>query len=152
MKKLKTKNKIPTDYIVAYDDESAIPLNPEIYHKLTKSARDYFFQVQKLDGSTAVKQIKNRGKILLLVYPAPGNMALDIVKSYAQFPENNLLVFVGEGLGGANGNSDFFEYLKNVDEDGNSWVLLESLNVPQVEGGGKGGEKVFIFQKVKLNQ
>lgn len=143
------KKMMMRDYVVAYDNGSAIPLNTEIYHKLTKPARDYFFNVQTMDGVSAVKQIKNRGRILLLVYPPPGKMAIDIVKSYAEFPENDLIVFVGEGVGGANGSEELFDYLRSVDEDGNAWVLLESMNVPEVEGGGKGFEKVFIFQKIK---
>jgi len=146
----KGKKIITSDYVVAYDDGSAIPLNSEIYHKLTKPARDYFYNVQKMDGISAVKQLKNRGKLLLLVYPPPGEMAIDLVKSYSEFPENDLIVFVGEGVGGANGSISLFEYLKNVDKDGNAWVLLESMEVPAVQGGGKGFEKVFIFQKVQM--
>eukprot|EP00979_Chaetoceros_neogracilis_P003337 scaffold583_cov279-Chaetoceros_neogracile.AAC.26 len=146
----KGKKIITSDYVVAYDDGSAIPLNSEIYHKLTKPARDYFYNVQKMDGISAVKQLKNRGKLLLLVYPPPGEMAIDLVKSYSEFPENDLIVFVGEGVGGANGSISLFEYLKNVDKDGNAWVLLESMEVPAVQGGGKGFEKVFIFRKVQM--
>lgn len=146
----KSQKVIASDYVVAYDDGSAIPLNSEIYHKLTQPARDYFYNVQKMEGVSAVKQLKNRGKILLLVYPPPGEMAIDLVKSYAEFPENDLIVFVGEGVGGANGSINLFDYLKNIDKDGTAWVLLESMSVPEVEGGGKGFEKVFVFQKVQM--
>lgn len=142
-------NKLAGDHVVAYDNQSAIPLNTEIYHKFTKPAKEFFYKVQDMDGSDAVKLIKNRGRILLLVYPGPGPMAIDIVKSYAKFPENDLVVFVGEGIGGANGNDELFQYWKSV-ENGYGWILLYSTNVPSVEGGGKGGEKVFIFKKVKI--
>jgi len=142
---------IATDFVVAYDDASAIPLNTDIYHKHTQPARDYFYKdVQKMDGVNAVKLIKNRGRILLLVYPPPGPMAVEVVKNYAQFAENDVVIFVGEGNGGANGNEELFEYWKGVDERGHGWVLLESMDVPAVEGGGKGFEKVFIFKKVKM--
>merc|ERR1712232_1361479 len=75
--------KIINDYVVAYDNGSAIPLNTEIYHKLTKPAQEHFYNVKEMDGVDAVRQIKNRGRILLLVYPSPGKMAYDVVKSYS---------------------------------------------------------------------
>jgi hypothetical protein len=142
--------KVINDYIVAYDDGSAIPLNTEIYHKFTQPAKDNFFSVQTMDGVDAVKLIKNRGRLLLLVYPPPGDMALEVVKSYAEFPGNDLLVFVGEGIGGANANTGLFDFLKSIDDNGNAWVLLEKIDVPDVPGGGKGLEQVFIFQKIKI--
>jgi hypothetical protein len=135
--------KIINDYVVAYDNGSAIPLNTEIYHKLTKPAQEHFYNVEKMDGVDAVRQIKNRGRILLLVYPSPGPMAYDVVKSYSEFKENDLVVFVGEGVdGGANGNADFLEFFKSK-----HWVLLQTIDVPSVRGGGKGLEKVFIFKR-----
>lgn len=135
--------KMINDYVVAYDNGSAIPLNTEIYHKLTKPAQEHFYNVEKMDGVDAVRQIKNRGRILLLVYPSPGPMAYDVVKSYSEFKENDLVVFVGEGVdGGANGNADFLEFFKSK-----HWVLLQTMDVPSVKGGGKGLEKVFIFKK-----
>ncbi len=139
------------DVCVAYDNGSSIPLNTEIYHKLTQPARNHFYEVQKMDGVDAVKLIKNRGRMLLIVYPSPGTMAIDVIKSYATFPENDLVCLVSEGEGGANGNSELFNYLKGVDESGYGWILLESLSVPMVEGGGKGAEKVFFFRKVKID-
>ena len=159
----------PVD-IVAYDDGSAIPLNTNIYHDLTQPSREYFYNIKTMDGAEAVRLIKNRGRVLLLIYPPPGPMALDVVKNYAKFLENDIVVFVGEGLGGANGNQELFDYFKNTttasgarsDEDdgtmnninqGNEykWILLESMNVPNVKGGGKGFEKLYIFKRVKFD-
>jgi hypothetical protein len=40
--------------------------------------------------------------------------------------------------------------LKSIDDNGNAWVLLEKIDVPDVPGGGKGLEQVFIFQKIKI--
>lgn len=142
--------KVMNDYIIAYDNGSAIPLNTEIYHKFTQPVKDYFYSVQTMDGVDAVKLIKNRGRLLLLVYPPPGDMAVEVVKGYAEYPGNDLLVFVGEGVGGGNASTPLFEYLKSVDENGNAWVLLDKMDVPNVPGGGKGLEQVFIFQKVKI--
>lgn len=136
--------------IVAYDDGSEIPLNTKIYHDLTQPARDYFYDVEKRGGVEAVGLLKNRGRVLMLVYPPPGPMALDVVKNYVRFPENDLVVFVGEGFGGANANEEFFHYFKEGSrEEGHEWVLLECMDVPSVEGGGKGFEKVFIFKRLQ---
>uniref|UniRef100_A0A7S3QJI5 Uncharacterized protein n=1 Tax=Chaetoceros debilis TaxID=122233 RepID=A0A7S3QJI5_9STRA len=137
--------------IVAYDDGSEIPLNTKIYHDLTQPARDYFYDVENRGGVEAVGLLKNRGRVLLLVYPPPGPMALDVVKNYVRFPENDLVVFVGEGVGGANGNEELFNYFKEGSREVGEWALLECMDVPNVEGGGKGFEKVFIFKRLQKN-
>jgi hypothetical protein len=116
--------KVMNDYIVAYDDLSSIPLNTEIYHKFTQPAKDYLFNVQTMDGVDAVKLIKNRGRLLLLVYPPPGDMALEVVRNYAEFPGNDILVLVGEGKGGANANNRLFDFLKRVDD---KWKCVGSF-------------------------
>lgn len=149
-KELTNRNDI-YDFVVAYDDMSSVPLNTEIYHKLTKPSHDFFFNVKKMDGVDAVKLVKNRGRILLMVYPPPGPFALHCIKAYSKHIENDLLVFVGEGIGGANANVEFFEYLRQVDENGYAWVVLEVIPVSQMkEAGNKGYEKVFILQKIKV--
>ena len=139
------------DFVVAYDDFTSVPLNTEIYHKLTKPAHDFFFDVKKMDGVDAVRLVKNRGRILLMVYPSPGPFAVNVLKAYSKHAENDLFVFVGEGIGGANGNHELFDYLRQIDENGYAWVILEMIPVPSIkEAGTKGFEKVFIFQKVKV--
>jgi hypothetical protein len=138
------------DFVVAYDDYTSVPLNTEIYHKLTKPAHDFFFDVKKMDGVDAVRLVKNRGRILLMVYPSPGPFAVNVLKAYSKHAENDFFVFVGEGIGGANGNHELFDYLRQIDDNGNAWVILEIISVPSMkEAGTKGFEKVFIFQKVK---
>jgi hypothetical protein len=46
-------------------------------------------------------------RALLLVYPPASDMAVKCVKAYA----GDLLVYVGEGRGGANANAEFFDLL-----------------------------------------
>ena len=94
-------------------------------------------------------QWKHRGRILLLVYPTPA-LAYQSLTAYAALgPENDTVVYVGEGRGGANAQDDFFDVLEgggdNDDEYDSGWVLLEVLPVRPF--GSNGFEKLFIFRK-----
>lgn len=135
------------DFIIPYDDMTNLPLSPKVYHRFTKPANEYFHQnVQKCTSHIdAVRKWESRGRILLLVYPPPGPMAVETVRAYVEvYPEgNDTVVYVGEGRNGANGNGDLFDYfLKD-----NTWVLLSVSDVrPSV--GGKGYEKMFVLRRV----
>jgi len=136
------------EFIIPYDDMTNLPLSPKVYHRFTKPANEYFHpNVQKCTSHTdAVRKWECRGRILMLVYPPPGPMALETVRAYVDvYPEgNDTIVYVGEGRNGANGNDDFFDYFLNDKE----WVLLSALDVkPSV--GGKGYEKMFVLQRAK---
>ena len=94
------------DFVIAYDDGSRLPLNPEIYHAKTVPAHRYFFpKVQPLHGDSVaatVKQWQCRGRVLLLVYPPAGSdMAFSAVRAYDETatPTNKVVVYVGEGRG-----------------------------------------------------
>ena len=86
-------------------------------------------------------------------------MALETVEAYVNSSpayrgsqQNETVVYVGEGRGGANANDAFFDYLLgcNNEEDGNKegsgWILEKVMNV-QKSPGGKGYEKMFIFKR-----
>ena len=142
---------------------SQLPLNSQIYHKYTKPAQEYFFpNVQNMKGQDAVGSIKNRGRVLLLVFPPPGDMAAEVVKQYGKFDGNDIVIYVGEGLNGANANQKFFDHMLNKDIDEHSsddesngeakykWCILETVEVEDLLGGGKGFEKMFIFKRIKV--
>eukprot|EP00551_Chaetoceros_affinis_P011797 CAMPEP_0203672084 /NCGR_PEP_ID=MMETSP0090-20130426/7700_1 /ASSEMBLY_ACC=CAM_ASM_001088 /TAXON_ID=426623 /ORGANISM="Chaetoceros affinis, Strain CCMP159" /LENGTH=434 /DNA_ID=CAMNT_0050537327 /DNA_START=130 /DNA_END=1434 /DNA_ORIENTATION=- len=168
--KLSSSSSIPPSplpqFIVAYDDMSQIPLNVQIYHQYTQPAQRYFFSnIQKMKGEDAVGLIKNRGRVLLLVYPPPGDMALDVVKQYSKFEGNDTIIYVGEGIGGANANKEFFDYFLNNNEnnadserkgnatgsnDRHKWYIMEAMDVDDVLGGGKGFEMMFVLKKVRI--
>jgi hypothetical protein len=155
-------------FIVAYDDMSQTPLNTQIYHKYTQPSQNYFFQsIQNMKGQDAVGLLKNRGRVLLLVFPPPNDMALEVVKQYTKFDGNDTIIYVGEGVGGANANQAFFDYFLNQNQDdsksvndndgddGSSsnkfkWVVLETKEVEDVFGGGKGFEMMFVLKRVKV--
>lgn len=140
---LNTKHKKSFDFIMAFDNMSQLPLNPKIYHKKTQPHHDFFYEkVQKCDTELSVlKHFVCRGRILLLVYPSPGDMAHQAIQTYAETSDrNDTVVYVGEGRGGANANDAFFDYLESGD-----WVLLETHAV--LPFGDKGYEKAFIFVK-----
>ncbi len=136
---------------------SHIPLNTQVYHKYTQPAKEYFFpNVQKMKGQDAVGLIKNRGRVLLLVYPSPGKMAIEVVKQYTKFEGNDTVIYVGEGVGGANGDQEFFDYFLNKEEnseDGKKyrWYLMETVDIEDVLGGGKGFEQLFVLKKYKVD-
>jgi hypothetical protein len=100
-----------------------------------------------------------RGRVLMLVYPPPGDMANNCLQLYLDTPSatpqqqpnheshnnttnNDILIYVGEGRGGANGNDAFFDCL----EDG-EWILLHEIPV-QRPPGNKGYEKLFVLQRI----
>lgn len=134
------------DYVLAYDDMSALPLNIHIYNQYTQPHHDYFGNVKKLENRTDMTKILRswacRGRALLLVYPSPGDMALTVVQEYENAAtENDTVIYVGEGRGGANGNDDLFDFFEN-----GNWVLLREMEV-KTPPGDKGYEKLFILQR-----
>jgi hypothetical protein len=143
------------DFVVAFDDMTDVPLSPQIYHTLTQPAKDFFFsRVRKCSSHVdAVRRIDCRGRVLLLVYPPPGNMALETVQAYIDaYPDgNDTIVYVGEGIGGANANDAFFNYFLNkgnLTDPNNRWCIVKVMDVlPPV--GGKGYEKVFVLKRLK---
>lgn len=136
------------DFCLAYDDMSELPLSTKVYHKHTQPAHDYFFpKVQKCSDAISVfRQWTTRGRVLLIVYPPPGSMALETIKAYVQMgPENDTVVYVGEGRGGSTANEALFDYLENGD-----WELVEVMDV-KTQPGGKGYEKLFILKRLKIS-
>ena len=132
------------DFVLAYDDMTELPLSPQVYHKHTQPASDYFYaKVQKSQNVTNVlRQWSCRGRVLLLVYPPPTPMALETIQAYVSMgPENDTVVYVGEGRGGSTANDDLFDYLED-----NGWILLEVMKV-QSQPGGKGYEKMYILRR-----
>lgn len=134
------------DFCLAYDDMSNLPLNTHIYNPYTQPHHDYFGTVQTLEVEQLPRVLQSwqcRGRVLLLVYPPPGEMAWNIVQNYvdAAPEQNDTVVFVGEGRGGANANDAFFDYLERGD-----WILLKMMDVKKPPGD-KGYEKVFVFQR-----
>ena len=138
------------DFVLAYDDNSDLPLNTHIYNQYTKPHHDYFGSVQKLNSIADLAKVLRswacRGRALLMVYPPPGSMAIDTLKMYSSAsPENDTLIYVGEGRGGANGDDAFFDFLESGE-----WVLLEVLEVLRPPGDkSKGCEKLYILQKIR---
>jgi hypothetical protein len=141
------KRKKHFDFVLAYDDNSDLPLNTHIYNPYTQPHHDYFGNVRKLETKNDMLKVLRswacRGRVLLLVYPPPGDMATQIVTSYVEAsPEDNdTVIFVGEGRGGANGNNSLFDYFERGD-----WELLEEMDV-QRPPGDKGYEKLYILRR-----
>jgi len=150
-----------SDFIVPVDDMSSLPLSPEIYHQYTKPAHDHFHPnvIHSTSHVDEVRRMTNRGRVLLLVYPPPGPMAIETVKSYVDIYSkgNDTVIYCGEGYGGANANDDFFEYFLNF-EDKNMrdvdegfayrWCVLKVMDILPA-CGGKGYEKMFVLQRVR---
>lgn len=143
------------DLVLAFDNMQELPLSPKIYHQRTVPAKQYFYDKVKLASHIdAVKGFASRGRVLMLVYPSPGSMALETVKAYIESSDqNDTVVYVGEGIGGANADEEFFNYFlgKTSDDDSKEaeWVLLKVMEVRR-SPGGKGYEKMFVFQRKRL--
>jgi hypothetical protein len=146
--------KIPQfEFVQAFDNMEALPLSPQIYHDKTQPAHRYFYpNVKHCSSHTDVVQgYAARGRILLLVFPPPASMALETIQAYVNaHRENDTVVYVGEGKGGANGSNELFDYfLSNTNaNDGVKWILLKVMNVKTCPGD-KGYEKMFVFKRVQ---
>jgi hypothetical protein len=146
------------DFVVAYDDQSNLPLNTHVYNQYTKPHHDYFGTVRKIVGTSDEDKQRNlqtilrswqcRGRALLLVYPPPGPMAANALKTYLDGgKENDLVVYVGEGRDGANGDDEFFDLLTKDGE----WILVKEMDVLRPPGN-KGYEKLFVLQRKQEDQ
>lgn len=148
------------EFILAYDNMANLPLSPQIYHRKTLPVQRFFYDgVRRCTSHVdAVEGYASRGRVLLLVYPPPGSMAVETVEAYANAnSKNDTVVFVGEGRGGANANDELFDYLLGIDgeskEETNTtikkqWALMKVMDV-RPSPGGKGYEKLFVFQRVR---
>lgn len=142
------------EFILAFDNMQHLPLSPKIYHERTVPAKQYFYDKVKLASHVdAVKGFASRGRVLMLVYPSPGEMASETVKAYMETSDqNDTVVYVGEGIGGANASEEFFNYFLGKigdSQDESEWVLLKVMEVKR-SPGAKGYEKVFVFQRRRL--
>eukprot|EP00977_Amphora_coffeiformis_P025631 scaffold20880_cov174-Amphora_coffeaeformis.AAC.6 len=167
----------PQSLVRAYDDGSQLPLNPNVYRKGTVPYEQYFGTVFPCpDIASVLAQFENRHRILLLVYPPPdSDMAVNALQAYTALYEHHpddddsnhhpdpMLIYVGEGRGGANANEAFFQALATIDnvtttanKDGRTttthsyyaWYLIQILD--GVPCGTKGEEKVYIFQRRRV--
>lgn len=146
----KTGNRKKFDFVLAYDNNSNLPLNTHIYNQYTRPHHDYFGSVRKVDSTIDLGKVLRswacRGRALLMVYPPPGSMALDTLKIYSDAsPENDTLIYAGEGRGGANGDEAFFDFLET-----GGWALTDILEVLKPPGD-KGCEMLYILQKIRKN-
>jgi hypothetical protein len=131
------------EYVLAYDNQSALPLRPDLYHQLTQPHHDYFYDnVRTCDSiPTVLQQWQCRGRVLLLIYPGPDDMAVHALTTYADITQrNDTVAYVGEGRGGANANDAFFDALESGD-----WILMKVLQVQVF--GTKGYERLYLFQR-----
>jgi hypothetical protein len=133
------------DFVLAYDDMSELPLDARIYNDRTQPYHDFFdSQVRKSHSVESVlQQWQCRSRVLLLVFPPPGDMAFHAASAYVDVSPvfNDTIVYVGEGRGGANADDDFFDLLESGD-----WVLVKVMPVQSF--GDKGFEKLYVLKRV----
>ena len=134
------------DFVLAFDNMQELPLSPKIYHERTVPAKQYFYDKVKVASHVdAVKGFASRGRVLMLVYPSPGKMALETVKAYIEASDqNDTVVYVGEGIGGANADEEFFKYFLGTQKA--EWAILKVMEVKR-SPGGKGYEQMLVFQR-----
>jgi hypothetical protein len=135
------------DFVLAYDDMTELPLSTKVYHQRTQPANEFFFSkvLPCSDVASVLRQWSCRGRVLMLVYPPPGNLALETIKCYVELgPENDTVVYVGEGRGGATANDALFDFL-----EGGDWALIDVRDVLS-QPGGKGFEQLFIFRHLSV--
>eukprot|EP00536_Pseudo-nitzschia_multiseries_P015547 jgi/Psemu1/299039/fgenesh1_pm.908_\ len=138
------------DFCLAYDNNSNLPLNTHIYNQYTQPHHDHFGTVQKVESKLHLDKILRswacRGRALLMVYPPPGSMAANTLETYTgASSDNDTLIYVGEGRGGANADNAFFDSLENGE-----WILVDVLEVLRPPGD-KGCEKLYILCKIRTD-
>lgn len=196
-------------FIVAYDSKESLPLSSSSLSSMSETTtstsrasslqtsvlpptqeeiKSYFYNnVRTVNNIEAVTKYAH-GRVLLLVYPPPGSMAIDTIHAYINATnnpsnlnhhpnrkhhhhnqyhddessnnssdwKNDIVIYVGEGRGGANANDEFFDYFlgisnnntsSNKKSSSGSWVLEKVMTVKSCPGG-KGYEKLFILQRV----
>lgn len=79
----------------------------------------------------------HRDKTLLLVYPAPGDMAMRCLQEF----RGDTFVYVGEGRGGANASDEFFD---GLDAEWDATSVLELDPFPQCF------ERLFVLRRKPL--
>ena len=140
--------------LVAFDNMNNLPLDPKIHNTKSKGYAQYFYQGKVRYGDEHIFQnevLKQRykldGRVLMMIFPDPGAMAVDCLRSYANSSDkNDTVIYVGEGRGGANANSDFFDELEKVSKNGEAmWVLTHTCKLSPF--GEKGFERLFVFSK-----
>lgn len=80
----------------------------------------------------------HRDKTLLLVYPQPGDTALRCLQEY----KGGVMVYVGEGRGGANADDEFFDGLDA------EWEVTTVLELDPFQ---QCFEKLFVLHRKKLS-
>ena len=148
---------LPWQFITAYDSMEELPLSPKVYHRNTIPANKYFFD--KVYRSSHIDAVQGaNGRVLLLVFPPPGPMALETVMAYLNASprysgscKNDTVVYVGEGRGGANADEAFFDYFLGCntsceDTEKHEWVLEKVMGVLTCPGE-KGYEKMFVLRR-----
>ncbi|RLO03489.1 hypothetical protein DYB28_006374 [Aphanomyces astaci] len=119
--------------VLAYDNMATLPLSGRIGAPGVLAGNE----------SVLVTHRHLRGRVLLLVFPDPGPMALNCVTRYMQSSDDNdTLVYVGEGRGGANGDGRFFDLVESP-----AWKLETTLALEPF--GTKGFERLFVFRRRK---
>jgi hypothetical protein len=146
------------NFVLAYDDMSALPLHPIVYkNKRKKNNHDSTGVVTPVvtvrplinhSIDATIRQWICRGRILLLVYPpSMSDMAYCAVKAYDEVHGNDpttepILVYIGEGRNGMNGNQEFFDY---IEDPKHHWSIRQVMNVRSF--GSKGYEKMYVLTK-----
>jgi len=132
------------DFVLAYDDQSELPLDQQVFTKKTKVHHEFFYdKVKRCDSnfSNTLRHWECRGRVLLLVYPPPGKMALDAVEQYiSASSKNDTVIYIGEARGGANANDALFDHLERGD-----WALISVMDVKPL--GAKGYEKLYVLKR-----
>ena len=85
-------------------------------------------RVRRGGAVQAVRRHRGEGRSLLLVYPGPGRMAAEALDTYVA-TGGEVLVYVGEGRGGANADADFFDALAA------EWSVVGHAPVVPFRGG-----------------
>ena len=146
------------EFVLAFDDYSSLPLNPKVYmhqSSLKESVFNSFYHNVRFGNATNIfttskfeestDKPSTYGRILLIIYPSPGDMASKSLSAYVdQGSKNDYFVYIGEGRGGANADDSFFDLLE--DENCNHQWILE--NVYPLNPIGNGFERAFFFRRV----
>jgi hypothetical protein len=136
--------------IIAFDSMANVP-SPYLPNATPNQSREeskqYFGEVMQGDENLfqppeVAAERGITGRVLMIVFPDQGPMALNCLKSYVSASPklNDVFIYVGEGRGGANGDAALFDWL-----EGGDWLMTQTVALKPF--GTKGYERLFVFKK-----
>lgn len=144
--------------IMAFDNMTSVPLQRQAQQAQQRLGSDkswFFTPIHEgsetvLNNWQRVTQFDLQNRVLMIIFPDPGDMAIKTLRNYAKLVDQKgdfdaVFIYVGEGRGGANADAAFFDELECARS---GWTLESTCELAPF--GNKGFERLFIFRRKRV--